>query len=175
MNDVTKQVDISRFHRTLLNRMTEPGSSSSESNSREGRLERSGEQPGRVEGGRERRSSSDSDGDRSEHSRSQEKVPRSRSLKNEPASSPGEEDASPSRHVEGEEGETPKPGGSEAGAEPDKEETKQVSLFPPTVDREMKRKVASAKRANEESLSSAKERYLARKKAKLTAPIVSDN
>ena len=53
--------------------------------------------------------------------------------------------------------------------------TDDVSLFPPTIDKEKRRKVAAAKRANEESLQSARERYLARKRAKLTAPVISDD
>ena len=39
------------------------------------------------------------------------------------------------------------------------------------VDKEERRKVASVKRTNEEAQMSARERYLARKKAKLTKPI----
>lgn len=60
--------------------------------------------------------------------------------------------------------------------EPEEPEGKDsMSLFPPVVDKEKRRKEASAKRTNEESLSSAKERYLARKRAKISTPIISDD
>lgn len=63
----------------------------------------------------------------------------------------------------------------EVVSSPEKETAPPPSLFPPTEDKELKRKVASAKRTSEESLGSARERYLARKKAKITAPVVSDD
>ena len=45
----------------------------------------------------------------------------------------------------------------------------------PAMDKEMRRKIASAKRSNEETLSSAKERYLARKRTKLSTPVISSD
>lgn len=54
-------------------------------------------------------------------------------------------------------------------------ESESISLFPPTVDKEVRRRVAATKRANDETLSSAKERYMARKRAKVTAPIISED
>ena len=58
---------------------------------------------------------------------------------------------------------------------PQGKEVVTTSLFPVKVDKEALRKVAAAKRTNEDSLGSARERYLARKKAKLTAPVISDD
>ena len=44
-----------------------------------------------------------------------------------------------------------------------------------TMDKEERRRTASAKRVNEETLGSAKERYLARKRAKLSTPVISSD
>lgn len=52
-------------------------------------------------------------------------------------------------------------------------EEDKVAPSSPVVDKEERRKAASAKRTNEETLSSAKERYLARKRAKLSVPVIS--
>lgn len=46
---------------------------------------------------------------------------------------------------------------------------------PPIVDKEERRKISAAKRTNEQTLGSAKERYLARKRAKLSAPVISSD
>ena len=169
-------MDISRFHRTLLNRITDPDAkSSSKKEARERAVERptsSGEVRDTEEEGRR----SDGEGGKKqeqslEHSRDKETLARGERAESESNSSSAEEpERSPDNTRVSPSEETPA-----ADTETGSVETQTPSLFPPTVDKEAKRRVAAAKRANEETLSSAKERYLARKRAKLTAPVISED
>lgn len=169
---------MSRFHRTLLHRIAEPGSELSKS--KESSATSGGRQEEKEEDGiRERRRSSD--GDR----RSGEEEGRQR-LKEDTRESP---ETMEQQEEEAKIGQTAPAEGEDGGASSEANDGERTgpakselptsveppSLFPPTVDKEARRKVAATKRANEETVSSAKERYLARKRAKVTAPIISED
>lgn len=178
---------MSRFHRTLLHRITEPGSGGSTKEEsvggreREDSLGESGER--RSSNGEARQEPERQSGQRLESTgQSPERSQRTENMEQEPEmdverTSSADREVSPSKVNDGEGEGGSRPTESEVVTSPglSSGEARTPSLFPPTVDKEMKRKVAAAKRANEDTLSSAKERYLARKRAKLTAPIISED
>ena len=166
-------MDISRFHRTLLNRITE------------------GDRPsdGGADGGKEEAedaSKAGSENSRSDMERGQSPVEVGGQSPEGQGSNEGQSPRVPSQDKpEGgemsDEGQEARTLTTEGDVDSSKESgggglvVDTVSLFPPTVDKAQMRKVAAAKRANEETTLSAKERYLARKRAKLTAPIITDD
>ena len=173
---MTKQADISRFHRTLLNKITD-----TEDRSKVGeRAERESKVEERSSGsGEEDKSTEDQQRNQSSESRlssggeNSVESPVESTVDDKPETRGGEEAPPPSEGGERRES-RPSTADSDVGVSV-AEDTEATSLFPPTVDKEKRRKIAATKRSNEESLQSAKDRYLARKKAKLTAPIVSDD
>ena len=148
-DDVTKQDNMSRFHRNLFQQITNQGLGQDEGLKTETE-ERLGDGRAEEEEGKgEVTSGNDGVQDQG------------------PEESPtrSEQSQTDSRLTVEQEIDKPTPGDRE-------EENGRGSLFPPTVDKEARRKMASAKRSNKETLKSARERYLARKKAKLS---ITDN
>lgn len=175
---MTKQADISRFHRTLLNKMTDTEDRSKvkkrsgvdseglKVEERSGEEDRSVEDEEREKPSRTSRLSSG--GENSVGSPVE-------STADEPGVRGGEEALPPGTQGDQEMRESrPPTADSDVGA-PVAEDTEAAALFPPTIDKEKRRKIAATKRANDESLQSARDRYLARKRAKLTAPVISDD
>jgi len=83
----------------------------------------------------------------------------------EPGAVPSPDGTSP-------DGTSPVPGVSSYLQQQDMEEEEEAEKQP-EVTKEEKRRMLTAKRTSEDSLSSAKQRYLARKRAQISAPVVS--
>ncbi len=152
---------MSRFHRTLLNRMTEQKDTSSATTSAGlGGQERSEECVKEGDTGEEGAGSEDEQS--SHHSRDTEQGQDGGDTGQGPEQSDTSLVGTAAHDTSSEER-------RESTAESPTDEDA-AALFPPTVDKEERRRTAAAKRATEETLLSAQERYLARKRAKLTAP-----
>lgn len=177
VDDVTKQKDMSKFHRTLLNQIAAEDGGSGEAKGRARRQE--------EERGRKVSLGETSAADMQEQSPDrEEQEPGDSTFRHENSEyrlgNLGQESTGGERLVadpevgsrsdsQGRDGDTP---------ELDKrsgEETDVAQCLPAVVDKEERRKMASAKRTNEETLGSAKERYLARKRIKLSAPVISSD
>ena len=172
MEDVTKQKDMSRFHRTLLNKMTTGGGAEEEEPRRH-------EQHGRT--------SSSGESSKLEENSSRERVLVEDDEGNPSSVGPAEQEPKTGdSEPEHEEVPATDPGLSSSPSPPlgddhlhdnRKEDGGQgssiVEAKPQEMSKEEKRTMLTAKRTNEDALSSAKERYLARKRAKISAPIVS--
>ena len=200
-NDVTKQKDLSKFHRHLLNRL-DRGAVEEKPREEEPTMSQrrtSGEKSSHSERERERerRDRRDSDRRRSEgedgHERQREQrrsgKERRRSRHHSDRSNEGENPAIP-RTIESENGEQQ---AQREKAETDRveeereekrveggEQTSFVEEEAPKLpseltqeDREERRKVAAAKRTDSQAQLSAKERYLARKRARTSAPVIT--
>ncbi len=167
-DDVTKQTDMSRFHRNLLERMTSDGTSNK---SEMDRRKSSGEQHTEKLAEPERNVSQDAFGDAITDDRDAEI---DRGLGESDGSVSPKQQESQRSDVQAEF--SPAPGASSAGnvssnlKEATTETAKEIELS-----KEEKRKIVSAKRTSEETMSSAKERYLARKRAKTSAPVISSD
>lgn len=183
-----KQVDMSRFHRNLLERIADPASSDRKegeegkerrpSSSTESKPSRGAEEEEEEEAERKK----ERVGRRESEDQSQERhcseSPLSEASREPQTELPGDGvEKNQERQVSEEPEERRNSSGSAPGEEEkgQERETPSASLFPPTVDKEGRRKAAAIKRTNEETLGSARDRYLARKKAKLTAPVISDD
>uniref|UniRef100_A0A1X7UMV9 Uncharacterized protein n=1 Tax=Amphimedon queenslandica TaxID=400682 RepID=A0A1X7UMV9_AMPQE len=151
LNDVTKETDLSRFYRNVLERKT-TGAPSSTTEEQEQDREKE---------------------DRHDYTDTFEQND------NEPLDEAGSEDDEGGNNDEGSgnEGSPPEKETDELDEE-ERQEAKEDSPPVPTVPEpqpetvEERRKRIFAKRTNEESALSAKERYLARKRAKLSEPTV---
>ncbi len=166
---VTKQVDMSRFHRNLLDRITEQApshESKEEEKEEEVNKERVLEKEG---GGRQDKERQDKAGQSGGQDLGQGQAG---VLKGE-AELEGSGEGDNGSSIPPDSGQTDE--GSSSMASTSSEPDTVAPLFPPTVDKEMRRKLAFAKRTNEDNLSSAKDRYLARKRAKLSAPAISND
>ena len=169
-NDVTKQKDLTRFHKHLFDRITS-GPSGSDASEKDKEKPSPSKSPDKTNARRYSRESDQSDRrDRPAHgetsSRERER-PRDRERRH----------SSPRRRSRTESGSQDHP--------PVHERTESVSSMDsvksPTdetarqkeIEKEERRKVASAKRTDEEAQLSARERYLARKKMKLSGPPAS--
>lgn len=201
MNDVTRQKDLSKFHRHLLNRLDrgtvedELGPvQPTESHRRLSRESDGSSYQGR-EKGRERRNESDHERQR-ERRRSGEERERRRS-RHRSGGSVSEEERNPAAHwtvdYEGGGEKVQQPEQEEAERNEDEEEDKveeheqqkfnveeeEEALAPKLPseltqeDKEERRKAAAVKRTDSQAQLSAKERYLARKRARTSAPIVT--
>ena len=153
LNDVTKETDLSRFYRNVLERKT-TGAPSSTTEEQEQDREKE---------------------DRGHHNYTDT----TQQNNNEPLDQAGSEDDASGNNDEGsanEESASEKE--TEKFDEEERQEPKEDSPPIPTVPKpqpetiEERRKRIFAKRTNEESALSAKERYLARKRAKLSQPTV---
>lgn len=166
---MTKQVDISRFHRTLLNKITKKEDRSKvvvggTEGSGDGEDE-VGEEVSHKDQLAESRLSPGTEnpiGSLSEQHMPDDDVTSPSGLERREGDEPGSVERRESRTSTG-------------GDEVSPEDVEAAALFPPTVDKEKRRKIAATKRVNEETLQSAKERFMARKKAKRTAPVISDD
>lgn len=198
---MTKQKDLSRFHRHLLNRLDrgaeeekprekEPTTSqrrtSGERSSSHSERERERE---RRERDRDRRrSESGEDGRQRERRRSGEERRRSRHhsdrsnegenpiipqvVENKNGEQQVQEEKTEIEQIEEERGEERMEGGEEQTSFVEDEGLKMPSELT-QEDKEERRKVAAAKRTDSQAQLSAKERYLARKRARTSAPVVT--
>ena len=202
-NDVTKQKDLSRFHRHLLNRLDcgaeeekpreeEPTTSQrrtlGERSSNHSERERERE---RRERDRDRRRSESGSGEgerQRERRRSGEERRRSRHhsdrsnegenpiipqvVENKNGEQQVQEEMAETERIEKERGEERMEGGEEQTSFVDDEGLKLPSELT-QEDKEERRKVAAAKRTDSQAQLSAKERYLARKRARTSAPVIT--
>ena len=201
-NDVTKQKDLSMFHRHLLNRLDhgsveeEEGKSEITTRSEKRRVSEEAEGSSQRERERERdRSESDEHNKKQRERRiSGEERLRHRSggsvsageekeeqeipwtIEKEGVSENMEEERESKEKLENEreeEGEEEKEEGvGEVDRQKGEEEAPKLPSELTQEDKEERRKVAATKRTDSEAQLSAKERYLARKRARTTAPVV---
>lgn len=195
-NDVTREKDLSKFHRHLLNRLdtgaVEEGKEEERRSSQSTEAQRrriSEEKGGSSQRERERsHRRSESDGgyeEQRERRRSGEERRRSshRSRdsvseeENKPATSltgDGDSKELEQEEAEGDEGRAAE--GETVGEGYEQSVSAEVPKLPSELtqeDKEERRKAAAAKRTDSEAQLSAKERYLARKRARTSAPIVA--
>ena len=200
-NDVTRQKDLSKFHRHLLNRLDhgtveeEHGPVQPTESQRRSSREKDGSSYQGREKERERRSQSDHERQR-ERRRSGEERERRRSRHRSGGSVSEEERNAAAQWTVDYEGDREKvrqPEQEEAERGEDEEEEKveeqklnieeeEEALAPKLPseltqeDKEERRKAAAAKRTDSQAQLSAKERYLARKRARTSAPkVVKDD
>lgn len=152
VNDVTKQKDLSKFYRHFFHEQTSPEKATPT------RDEQRAPADHRRDHHKERRRSSERRRSTEEEERVKEKSP-----------DPKREESSEEEPLEGGESNHD----TEIVQERPSSASAAVSDLPATTETvtlEERRRVVSAKRTNEETFQSAKERYLARKRAKLTNP-----
>ena len=192
-NDVTKQTDLSKFHRHLLGRLDRGAVKEEEPQAEkptDSRRRASGEKESSSHRERERRSEGDNNHERQrERRRSGEERDRRRS-RHRSGGSVSEEERKPwtadnegdNQNVqrEQEETEVDEKEGEEEKVEEGEQERVEGEASAPKLpsemtqeDKEERRKVAAAKRTDSQAQLSAKERYLARKRARTTAPVLA--
>lgn len=199
-NDVTRQKDLSKFHRHLLNRLDrgtaeeEPGPAQPTESQRRVSREKDGSSYQGREKERKRRSESDDRDRQRERRRSGEETERRRSRHRSGGSVSEEERKTTAPKTVDNEGDRekvqqPEQEETERGEDGEEEkleehevqniEEEEEALAPKLPseltqeDKEERRKAAAIKRTDSQAQLSAKERYLARKRARTSAPIVA--
>ena len=195
-NDVTKQKDLSKFHRHLLNRLdhgaVEEKPRKEETSESQRRI--SGERSSHSERERERerdkerrRRRSENEDDQRERRRSGEERRRSRNYSDRsneeenpaiPKTIENENDEQQAQEEKAETDRIEEERGEERAVESEQssfvaEEALKLPSELTQEDKEEKRKVAATKRTDSQAQLSAKERYLARKRARTSAPVIT--
>ena len=195
-NDVTKQKDLSKFHRHLLNRLDhgaveekprkeetsesrrrisgETSSHNERERERERDKERRRQRSENEDGQRERRRSGEErrrSRNYSDRSNEEENPAIPKTIENKNDEQQAQEEKAETDRIEEESGEE-RVVENEQSSFVEEEALKLPSELT-QEDKEEKRKVAAAKRTDSQAQLSAKERYLARKRARTSAPVIT--